>query len=307
MAKKLFIGGAAGSTTLWGAAANWNPANKPVTNDMVIIPRTTAYGISDTAAASTAVYASVTFEKGYSEDVATVGTPLVLTMSTAAGSGVVELGGTGEQYLQVDEYSEIRVNKAGPAPDVERCALNIVGEVSSAGDIYVDCASNETVGLSHAATSATAYFHAYDIKVRGGVVRLGPLVTEEDSSTAPELTVEGGEVHCKAPIGVLTQEGGICEMQASATVTSPTIRGGTYQHNSDGTITTLVVGGTGFFDLSKDTRPVTITSANVHGAGSINDPHGRATWTNGVDLEQRGIPAGKIDLGENIHLDVSAL
>lgn len=100
-------------------------------------------------------------------------------------------------------------------------------------------------------------------------------------ATLTTVTQTGGTLETRSNITTLTQNGGE-HNRNGGTTTTVTLNGGELIYNTTGTLTTLVVAGTGKANFSADLRPKTVTNLTVNAGTGLMDPHGVVTYTNGI-------------------------
>ncbi len=284
---------------VFAATANWIdiatgavPAAVPGTSNTCILPAGATVALAGVATtAYVAIINKFIEEDGCTVAIGTRTVPLKLKLQSSANA-IVELGGTGETYLRLKDAKDVHITKAGSAPNTSDSATNIWHTQSSTGNypLRIDCASNETVGIG-TGEGDIAEFHP--ISISGGDVQLGKLVTKQDGSTAPDLTVLGGTVGNESAIGTLEQGGGEVTHNSGAVATLK-VNGGQLIYNSNGTLTQGYVYGGGSFTLK---RAATITNMTAYGDSILHDENGLATWTNPIQTPD-GIESVDAKLGK---------
>lgn len=291
----------------WDVADNWyNPAapstpSKPAASDDVVFRNNTVdclYGLEDL---SSSTLSSLTVEASFTGNL-----------------GLPEY--TGDYY----EYRPQRL----------KCGITTltIGEGSGAGSARLNfnleaAASTVTVyktgtsGDSSPAVQVTGTSTSNAYRILGGSVGIGT-GAENDTPAGSSLTIGAGpnsQVRADVTVtgGTITtveQIGGTSALKCSATTFNhragqTTIDGApTFATflcssratvRSTGTITDAIVISGGVFDLSSNAAGLTITNLYVYTGGNFNDPWGKATLTNGVDLVYCSLADVTIDTGNN--------
>lgn len=116
----------------------------------------------------------------------------------------------------------------------------------------------------------------------------------------------GGTINANQNLTVATLDAGSVLTQNKATGTTGTLtNGGTYYHNSQGTITTYVGRPNGVLDLTKALVNFTISSTSIQTGHTIKDSYSRATYTGGIALSQCHVADVKIDVGISRTLSIA--
>jgi hypothetical protein len=116
---------------------------------------------------------------------------------------------------------------------------------------------------------------------------------ENNTASAATYTISGGSILIAGPAptaATYVVMGGTVNVAYTSTggsVPAVTISGdGRMAWNNGQTITAVVVLRGGTFDLNQASQPVTITNLDLYSGAHYWDANGRATYTNGIDLEQ---------------------
>lgn len=307
-------GGTDGEPT---TAANWSDNGEPDATDVAIIP---AYSVTAGDATVDTILGSAAFpsgtdvqsmiiEEGGSYTIGTRALPLTIKFDDLATADLA-IGGTGTYFLTPVNYDTITITEAGAAPGTGEYAVNLTGMTHAAqnavGAIHVNCESNMSVGIG-AENSVTTEVET--IHVSGGEVTVGRGCVQLDGSDAPDLTITGGDVTTFCTLGAVLVEGGTLTIMEGAS-DSITVDGGTVIYRSDGACPVPVIGGSGTIDFSQDLSARTFgatTQTKIYPGGTINDPAGTVTWTNGIDIIKGKLEDVSIDIGENLNIAKTAL
>jgi hypothetical protein len=115
----------------------------------------------------------------------------------------------------------------------------------------------------------------------------------------------GGFVYCHAGFTVWNLRSGSVLFMGSGTAGTLNAYEGTFNYNSSGTLTTLVVASGGVVLFSQDLRSRTVTNATVAAGSTLKDPAKTVTWTNGILLQNCNLSEVDLDVGTGITLGVS--
>lgn len=266
MAEKIWNGSVDGD---WHTAGNWD-GGIPVEGDNVVIPASATQDIDGTDATSSNIYAFVGFivEEGSSIAIGSAATGLSIDMNTGSPTDVF-LGGTGRTFIEIIDAADIQVAAAGAAPGVGEYSTNIIASESTAAnnDIYVDCTTNQSVGIGAVAGTAAA---VDSINVTGGVVTVGDSVVDSPGTGVPDLTMSGGLVETNSALGTVVVNAGILTHNEGV-MADLEVWGGACNYNSDGTLSLAKVSGT--LDFSGDLRTILVTRCDLYAGGVYRDPN----------------------------------
>ena len=127
-----------------------------------------------------------------------------------------------------------------------------------------------------------------------------------DGCDSVSTYIEGGTVEIDGRSGdtktLLLCRGGETDVIGNSPYTTIEIyRTGVVNYRAVGTITNLNVSGTSsaHFDASKALRAFTATTTTLYGTARLSDPHGKGTYTNGINLCKTGMD------GLNLRYDVT--
>lgn len=140
------------------------------------------------------------------------------------------------------------------------------------------------VGLAYsygdAATLATLF-----VGSRGGST--DALVYAGEGLTLGALTQTSGTLACEGTCTTITLDGGTLTMTGAAiAVTTLSARGGTFNFDGLGTVTTAEFGTGALLDLSRDPRAGKVfTNITMYAKSGIKDPNKSGTFTNGLVLK----------------------
>ena len=250
-----------------------------------------------------------TVEEGYSGTIGSRIVPVQLQMLHSAAYYNVELGGTGETYLDVDNYGTINISHAASASEAGQFGCNIVGTLDASADgiILVDCQTaneNPSIGL---AANPGEDLEMNALKVSGGDVEIGSAVTEQDDSTAPDVTQSGGEIISYAAVGALAQSGGI-HTQEEGAIASLDCIDARCNYNSTSTLAgNPVVAGKGHLDFSGNLKTKTVTNpVDVYKGGKVTDPNKTVT-TLVCDLHKCNLKEVTLDIGTHVRITRGAV
>jgi len=221
-------------------------------------------------------------EDGCSKNIGSRAHYLQLTMQSQSDRQVQHYG-TGTNYLDIDYCADFYAYNAGSGSSSSGTyGLNVQGEEMTQFHA-MPSSSSARIGL---APLYDEDLHVDQIIQTNGTLKVGPNVEETDGSSAiTSLTVTGGTCYYEGATGVTTMknegDGGDLHYEGGAVTTLNAWAGTTY-YKGTGTITTANVGSGSVLDFSENQESRTVTNANAYASSSIRDPHGTATWTNGI-------------------------
>ena len=308
------LGTANSSPNDWALAANWSSSGVPANGDTVIFEGDKPdcnTGLDQSAV----TLAALIIRKSYTGK---IGLPAV--SRGASGSDYYEYRDT---YLKVGATLLTVGEGEGAGSGRIKIAL---GSVASTINVY---GTGQSAELNVPALLITGTHASNILNVFSGSVGLAFLAGE--TSTVPAITVgytasqtsdaavrlgsgctlttvsqSGGSIELASNVTTYTQLGGDSIIGGSATVTTLNLRGGSCKYRSSGTLTTANVSDSGILDFSSNQRTRTVTTINVYAGASLLDPFKTVTFTNGIDLEQTGLKATTIDIGQHVKLTLGA-
>jgi hypothetical protein len=267
-------------------ANNWNGAALPATGDDLVFENSdfgAVYGLSTTFDPDT-VTVRETFagpigrpefaDAGYPEYrgsyfQCTAPATLIVEQSSSAGAGHYKFSFTSDVVTAtISSTTGGTVQKDQEVVWLKGTAANSVVNVYG-GSVVLAPLTGEV------ATVTT-------VRVIDGSFRATSGVTF-DSAT---ITQEGGSVDISSNLATWTIDGSgaVGIVRGTATITTLSVDNGTVNLMSTGTITTLNVGSGGVVDFSDVLGGITVTNCVITEGATINDPHRRATFTNGIKL-----------------------
>ena len=137
------------------------------------------------------------------------------------------------------------------------------------------------------------------LQTSGGTVSCGAGVT----LTTVRARGGTGSIGVASAVTTLLVEGGTANVEGSGAVTNLTANAGTVNYQGSGTITTLYTKGKVNFGQLLNR---TVTNCTIAAGGSISDPGGRTTFTNGIVFET-GVRVADVtlDVGTGRTLSIS--
>ena len=294
---------------------NYDGRVAPTTGDSIVIPAgisATIYG-KDLSAIDLQGF---TVEEGCTADIGCAERPLQISLKEAEPAyWDANLAGTGNIFLEVTNYGTINVTKAGTG-GAGTYGVNLSGTHDldygdgpnpNTGTIKIDCvASGQKVGIGALGGDD---MEVSKIIVKQGTVVVGTDVTEDDNSTAPNLTITGGIVTTYCPLATVIKTG--TWIHESGAVGTFTGKGGRTEYNSSSALTTGYISAGETFTLENNPTDgegnVTISAFQAAKGSTIKDPDKKAVWSNGIDLYRCGISDITLDLGNHITVTPSAL
>ena len=266
--------------SIYGIAENWDGNVLPVSTDDVRIPAgqtVLIYGEDDSAV----LLASFHTEDGNTINIGSDAHPLKID------SDDTQLNGTGTCYIESINGAVI-VRKSGSGGS-GTYALHLRGSGNSAVDIQVIDENNYVILETGTWT---------DVRISNGTVKL----TENASHT--DVSVQNGTVVVESSSTDIRQYGGVIT-DRGGTDTILDIQDGTCYIENVTTIGTATIKG--IMDKSRDLRGITITNTSILAGGTINDPQGKITHTNGIDLQYAGLEDVSIYKGTHFTIALSSI
>lgn len=298
----------------WDTASNWSTGTVPTTGDVVFLPPGTSailYGLD----ASYVALSSLTVARGYTQP---IGLPYIHS------GQYVEYR---ERYLKVGPatitigFDDASLSGAG-ASGINRCQIDTGSVQTTLQVLYAGQGINQEGAVIWKGTHASNV-----VQVQRGAFSAAPMKGETATISVLRVgSVGGGSSDAIAALGpgvtlglvqqrdgvlivangatTITKTGGETIVVAGA-VTTAHVWNGNYRQQGTGTITTLNVGSTGLFDVSRALVASTVTTANVYKGGRILDPNGVVTWTNPIAIKGCDLTDVSLDLGDNRNVQVS--
>lgn len=103
--------------------------------------------------------------------------------------------------------------------------------------------------------------------------------------TLTTVEVLGGVATLQSAVTTLTQTGGQV-FQLAGGITTANIGSGALRYLSAATLVTCTLGTNAILDFREDIQARTVTNFAMNAGSELHDPHGTATFTNGIDLVQ---------------------
>ncbi|MBS3735362.1 MAG: hypothetical protein KGY99_10645 [Phycisphaerae bacterium] len=286
----------------WSTGANWESGNAPGNGDSVRIPAGVTQGIDGYDASGTTLVGFTV--ENTSITIGSKTTPLHITLYDSSTAYDAILEGTGETHLQIDDYENIVVRDAATSPGTGEYGLNLSGALddtntpAASGNIIILAGANASIGLG---SEAGTDLELNDLKVTGGSVTVGSSVTEDDGSTAPDMSMTGGTAETHSALGTVSQTGGTWRHHSGA-VTTMNVDGGKCHYRSTGTASTVTVANSGQVLCTEDIRGRTFSALTMYSGATFKDPMESVTLTNDIDLTRCGLSDVTLELGNHIKL-----
>ena len=319
MATKLWIGGNAAGVGSWNVAANWSPSGVPASGDSVYITGPD----SDNQDINAGLDQTATGPEG---------TEIVLANLTILDNYLGHIGLAGTSYLQVSAtrcYLNVTSGVFG-ANGSPRCKIDF-GANQTACYITGSCVSTKdrglepirllgthasntllvtgkaTVGVATTNNAEVSTFASVTAGASGGL----PTINLGEGCTLTTVAIGGGTIRNRgADVTTVSLSGGTYISQGSAVHGTVNVRGGTVFYNSDGTLTTAVVGGGATLDFSRDARAKTATNMSMSRGAMLNLDNGSplsVTITNGIDFVDCSPTDVQIRTWPNVTVTLSAI
>lgn len=110
------------------------------------------------------------------------------------------------------------------------------------------------------------------------------------------LLQNGGSLYLNNGVTTLTMEDGVTTFYFGS-ITTVNGRQGTLNYQSNGTITTLLVGSDFIVDFSQDPRAKTVTNTTVYSKSTLKDPLKVVTFTNPITVSGCGLSEISLNIG----------
>lgn len=292
----------------WDTVENWDSDTLPADGDTVVIPSGNVdilYGLNQ----SSVTLAELIIEQGFTGRIGLTeinvnrydeyrGTYLQIGATLLSiGSGT----GQGSQQIKLD---------LGSAQTSANITNSGISEFTPAIQLKGTHASNVvnitkgSLGVAYlpgeSATIATLRVGYLGNQANDATVTLGEGVTNTN------VEQSGGVLVVYSASTSIQQTGGTLYVQGGAHA-SILMDGGTCFYSSSGTLTTAKAGNAATLDFSRDMRAKTVTNCEVYASGSIRDPFGVVTFTNGIDVVRTSLDKVSIDLGSHFTITPSAI
>lgn len=308
-------------------ADNWSGATVPVDADDVVFDHRARSDLLFALDQSTLTPASITITQGFTQ---AIGLPeinrddsnpdlhyneyrdtyLKWCDSTDATTTVITIGsgdGAGSGRLKMDlntgQVTAV-VLGSGTAETNGIPAVLLKGTHASnelnvlRGDVGIAFFDGES---AHLATLRVGFVESIDgdasVVCGGGVDLTDAAITQTGGTLVIDSTTSSGTIDVTG--GQLTALSG-----AHASID---VDGGELVYRSTGTVTTLLVGGGGVADFSLNVRGATVTNCELHAGGTLRDPHGFTTFTNGIDLVRTALNEVTLEIPPHRTVSLSAI
>lgn len=302
---------------VWDTAANWDTGAVPVDGDDVYIDQggDILYGLAQSAVelASLTILQSYTGKIGLpqtNKDSGNVnGTyPEYRAQYLVIGGTLVTIGGglgSGSQRIKIDcgsDPSTIRILNTGQSEDQAVGAVIIKGN-TSAGELHVSKGSVDYAPYLGETGQLAVINVAYRDNVQADArVNIGAGVTLSNCA----IKQSGGTLTLNSATSgtaTIVLEEGTLNLEGTAGHLGLTIRGGTCNYNSSGTLGgNPSVSGKGHLDFSRDLRTRAVTNpVEVYGPDAkVSDPHKTVT-TLVIDCNETANGAN-MNIGRNVRI-----
>jgi hypothetical protein len=279
---------------------NWSSNTVPSNNDTIIFENSNVdvlYGISQSGITGVNMIVDSSFGGSFGlPEITSTGYAEYRGTYLAYGFASIIYAGTGSR-AKFDAGSTscvATINNSGSSPETGIESVLIKGSALTIN------ANKGSVGVAVFA-SETANAQVVKLGTLGSVsVRLG------SGCVANAVTVNGGTFQANQNLTTLTvQSGGVATQNLQNGTVTTLVNAGTYIHNSNGTITTYTAIGRGQLEASQSLRTFTITNSSLMSGCGINDPFGRITFTNPIQLNQCRLGDVRIDVGVNRTLAIA--
>lgn len=242
----------------WNTTTNWSGGVVPVSNDDVIIDRTSD-SINLNIDQSAVSLDSLTITSGFTGQIGSVSTAstdeyLQIVVTKADGNLTIGEGaGNGSRLINIDlgstaaQVNIIKANSTGAETDKPPVRL----KMNNASNVVQIAGSSSNVGLIE---------NPGDSGALGTVTVLDSnSVTIGSGATFTSFTQKSGATTILETSGTLKVSGGTVRTEGTTATTTITQTGGAVTHNSTGTVTTYTGRG-GQLDLSQSSFARTITT-----------------------------------------------
>jgi hypothetical protein len=292
MAQKVWIGT---TDTSWDTAGNWSPANEPSTSgDSVTMDGRAVKAIAGSDQSGTTLdrldhYASMQYAVG------SAGTMLQVS-ATACNIGLPTPDGSNKTP------GEVAINFGSNQATVNVYTTATTGTSQLPPVLFRGTHANNSMTV-HGTTGAAIVGAGLDTPAVAYTIETVNVIGNRaqlnlgSGGTLTTINQWNGTINLQAAATTINGHGGTLNISGAGAITTLNANGGTVNDAGTGTITNLNVGDKGVVDFSGSTAAVTVTNCTVAGGGRINDPGGRVTFTNGIDLED-GASSTQLELGQ---------
>lgn len=287
---------------IFSQAENWVNDIAPADGDIIIIPANASDDIfgEDTTGMQ---FQGFTPEDGCGINIGHLNKYLQIDMKNDGTYYNVVTYGTGDIFLDVDNYHLIDIRKAGGgSPDNGNYACNIIGthdadETGGRGTIYVRPGGQRSVSLGG---NANESLKANKIQVWNGQCLIGDSVSASTTTTALPIEISGGYTILKSAATTITKTAGRLTVEGTGAIATLDERNGLTRYNGSGPLTNCNIYGSGVVDATENTTGATFTNIDMWPGAGFLDPHKQITQTNGVNLNKCGLAQVTLDLGSDI-------
>ena len=292
-------------------ADNWVGDVAPVDGDSVVFPAGLSVSIygQDMTVGGTINFVGFTIEEGVTSSFGNFLHPIEISLKHSGSYYDANLGGTGGTWLDITNYGDIIVTAAGTG-GIGTFGLDLTGtmdaipEQGTRGYVYIDCSGGQKVSVG---ATAGDDMQVNFLAVSGGIAVAGDDVTQSDDSSAPSVSISGGELTTRCAVGAVIKTGGTWTHEGSGATLSLAANGGTTYYNGSGTLTTTILRGNETFSLSNNLPGCSITNIQMAIGTKLFDPNRKGSYGNGIDLEECGIEDVTITYGKHYTVDFSLI
>lgn len=266
MASRMWLGTDSTDPTSFDAAANWSSSTKPIAGDTVIFSASYNNPCTKDIDQGTTAFGSVVVEKGFTQDIGTVTSPLTCT------PGKFEYHGGGVIYADLGAASiPVVITNSGSGAG-GTYGVYLVGTITT-----VSVSGGRVAIASFAGDSATIT----SVNQSGGTVLIG-----SGSSAPTSITLNGGTLETKVSAGTATvYRGKFTTREAAAITTKLNAYGGRLVLSGSGTIADLLLDGDAEIDFTQNGVARTVSAIKNNGGAISYDP-GVMTFTAETDPDK---------------------
>lgn len=288
----------------WSNAKNWSTGAVPADGDDIVLSATgesILYGLPLTA--DEFAPASLTIDQSFTgwfglpavnqagpyreyrpraadlRDDGTDPNSLVITVGRGEGAGspLVNLQTTMVHANSTCTYNIYNTGTANPALSDYACNIHYVANGTGAdlavsgGSIHLERVDVNDVTINPSQTVCRVLFDEVVVVGGGGAITISGGEIEYRTASSQNLVMHAGTLRFLGTVPDTLQ-----------------LYGGTAQviNAAGGTIDALLIAGSGVFDLSRCTTPLTISECDLFRGATLLDPLKQATYTDGIDLNQ---------------------
>ncbi len=314
----------------WSTAANWSDGVVPGNSDTVVFEAGSVdvlWGLDQNAVtlAKLRIYHSYTGKIGLPEDIFTPTAASTDTTAVEYRETYLKISATivriGEHYGSGSPAGSPRIKLNVGEP---QCTMTIQNSATNTADTFLEPirwlgthfsniihVNKGELGIATTTAGEVAIVATLNISHLGNVSG-DSTVHVGDGVTLTAVNGSGGTGLIESEFATLSQTEGSVTTIGSGGITSSATVGGTLIVQSDGTIASLNITGSGTADFSRDTRSKTVSVCTMNDGANLNIDNGAGsalsiTFSADIDLIDCGLDDVTILTGDNFTIGLSAI